>query len=384
MGPERPAVERNILDAWNATPPRIPVLAGDCGSGRTTLLLRIQGRVGAGRCQYVDAERAASTPEAFWTAVNAASPYADVNDPAAVPAARSARAAFDNLLAHLQHARDHDGGPATFLVDEVLELQTFASFPGLRDALPELFRALEKSANRFVLATRFAARAMRLLGAPSKRFVLINVPPLSVPEVAAALLRAGLSREQAGYGDLTRTVHVLTGGRPTYVAALGRALAARGGGDPVAALAAQLATGEALCQTCRLGYEMRLGRARGHGSLKAILHVLAAEQPLTLTAVARRLGRTPGSTRDYLSWLEDVDLIDVSRKRYSFHDPLLRAWVRLHARPTPPATQDLERAAREYAVARLPFMEPPPPASETPPPRRPAAPTRRRHIIEID
>ena len=211
------------------------------------------------------------------------------------------------------------------------------------------------------------------------------MPPLAAAEVAAALVEAGVKRERTEYGELTRLVHTLTCGRPAYVAALAGALAASGAGDPVAVLAAQLGGGAALHQTCKLNYEMRLGRARGHGSLKAILQVLAAEQPLTLTAIAQRIGRTPGSTRDYLSWLADVDLIAVERKRYAFGDPLLRAWVRLHTRLAPPAAADLEREAHEYAVARLPYMEPAPVAPEPPRrPRRPPVPARTRNIIEID
>lgn len=383
MGPERPAVERTVLNALSAAPVRIPVLAGECGSGRTTLLLRLADRLGTGRCQYIDAERAASTPEAFWTAVEAASPY-PAGAAAARPQDNSARAAYDSLLGHFRQAHGHDGGPVTFLLDEVLELRAFASFPGLRDALPELVAALTQSPNRFVLATRFAARAERLFPEDGSRFLLLRVPPLSVAEVAAALVDAGVSRSQTEYGELTRLVHALTCGRPAYVSALARALAALGGSDPVAVLASQLASGEALHQTCRLGYEMRLARARGHGSLKAILQVLAAEQPLTLTAIARRVGRTAGSTRDYLSWLEDVDLIRAERKRYGFGDPLLRAWVRLHARTRPPGKADLEREAREYAVARLPFMEPGPAEPPPRPARRPAPPARTRSIIEID
>lgn len=382
MAPERPATERRILEAWQAAPPRIPVLVGACGSGRTSLLLGLADRLGAGRCQYVDVERAASTPEAFWTAVETASPYA-VN--AAAPRDHSARAAFDSLLSYFQRARGADGGVATFLIDELLELRAFSSFPGLRNALPDLVEALAGSPNRFALATRYVNRARRVLLNPSDRFTLISMPPLSVAEVASVLSRAGVDRETTEYGELTRLVHALTAGRPAYVAALAKALAAQGGGDPVAVLAAQLAVGEPLSQTCRLGYEIRLGRARGHGSLKAILQVLAADEPLTLTAIARRLGRTPGSTRDYLSWLEDVDLIDVERKRYSISDPLLRIWIRLHARPTPPRKADLARGTHEYAVSRLPFMEPAPAAPEPPrPPRRPAAFARTRNIIEID
>ena len=388
MGPRRPAIERTILDAWNAAPPRIPVLAGVRGSGCTSVLLRLAERLGPGRCQYVDAERAAATPEAFWTAVETASPYAVDHGMLAGRGGRPARAAFDSLRAFLRQARGQDGGSATFLIDELLELRAFSSFPDLRDALPELVETLADSPNRFALSTHYVSRAQRLFQDRNARFTLIHLAPLSVAEVAAALSQAGVNRETTEYGELTRLVHALTAGRPAYVAALARALAALGGGDPAAVLAAQLAVGEPLCQTCRIDYEIRLGRARGHCSLKAILQVLAAEEPLTLTAIARRLGRTPGSTRDYLSWLEDVDLIRVERKRYSFSDPLLRVWVRLHTRPVPPASADLAREAQEYAVSRLPFMEPSPapPAPPEPlrPPRRPVIPARTRNIIEID
>jgi len=82
--------------------------------------------------------------------------------------------------------------------------------------------------------------------------------------------------------------------------------------------------------------------------------VLAEEEPLTLTEISHRLRRTPGSTKDYLSWLEDVDLVTSRQKRYSFTDPLLRLWVRLHCRPTPPSDEDVAREVQQYAVGRLP------------------------------
>ena len=89
--------------------------------------------------------------------------------------------------------------------------------------------------------------------------------------------------------------------------------------------------------------------------------MLAEQEPLTLTNISHRLGRTPGSTKDYLTWLEDVDLVSVRQKRYSFADPLLRLWVRLHCRPAPPTDSDLSREVQEYAVSRLPFMDAAPP-----------------------
>jgi hypothetical protein len=84
---------------------------------------------------------------------------------------------------------------------------------------------------------------------------------------------------------------------------------------------------------------------------------LADEEAQTLTKIAHKLGRTPGSTKDYLSWLEDVDLVRARQKRYSYTDPLLRLWVRLHGRITPPTEIDLAREVQEYAVQRLPFVE---------------------------
>ena len=86
--------------------------------------------------------------------------------------------------------------------------------------------------------------------------------------------------------------------------------------------------------------------------------MLSEEEPLTLTEIALRLARTPGSTKDYLSWLEDVDLIVSRQKRYSFADPLLRLWVRLNGRPDPPSDDDLAREVHAYVLGRLPSAEP--------------------------
>ena len=48
----------------------------------------------------------------------------------------------------------------------------------------------------------------------------------------------------------------------------------------------------------------------------------------------------------------------VRQKRYSFIDPLLRFWVRLHGHTTPPSESELAREVQAYALARLPYMEP--------------------------
>jgi hypothetical protein len=161
--------------------------------------------------------------------------------------------------------------------------------------------------------------------------------------------------------ELSRLVQVLADGRPAYariIAETAATLAPRGEADPVSALAALIAPGGQLTALCRYCYELRLHRARGYGALKAILEVLGEHEPLTLTEIAQRLRRTPGSTKDYLSWLEDVDLIVSRQKRYSFADPMLRLWVRLHCRPAPPTDEDVAQEVHSYVMARLPQAEP--------------------------
>jgi hypothetical protein len=363
MTAARPGLERRIIAAVDATPSRIPVVLGDFRTGRTQLLYRLRDRFGRTRCQHIDVERAATTPERFLDAITADSPFR-------LPARQepaSARDAFDATLAFLDQARAGGAGePATFLLDEVLELRTFESFPGLRTALQELMKALTASGNRFILSTRYVARAHRLLRDATARFEVIHVPPLSALEVRDLMLSIDggqtMLRDEVGADGLARAVHALCDGRVGYAHAIGEALSgmvdAQGVGDPVSALTSLLSPDGRLAETCAACYELRLHRARGYGALKAILEILAQEEPLTLTEVAHRLRRTPGSTKDYLSWLEDVDLIVSQRKRYSFNDPLLRVWVRLYCRPSSPSEEDVAREVQRYALSRLPHAEP--------------------------
>lgn len=347
-------LERRILAALDATPARIPVVIGGCGTGRTTLLHALADRMGRTQCQYIDVERAASTPERFHQAVAAASPFTiSGQSPAAQDPPSSARAAFDRTLSMMSRARAANDAPATFLLDEVLELRTFESFPGLRHVLREMLHEMSESGNRFVLTTRYVARAHRLLRDGDARFEVIHLPQLNASEVTAMLPAKGHSPDDREF--LGRTIQALSDGRAAYVHALAEATE---GGDAISALTALLTGEGALANWCAHRYELRLHKARGYGALKAILEILAEEEPLTLTEVAQRLHRTPGSTKDYLSWLEDVDLIVSRQKRYSFADPLTRLWVRLHCRPVPPSVDEVAREVQAYAMARLPQMEP--------------------------
>jgi hypothetical protein len=396
MIPERPALERRVLSILDgsAGTPRIPVVLGGCGSGRTSLLLRLRDLIGRDTCQYLDVECLATTPERCLRAVREASPFPSHPYGRSSQADPSARDAFDATLALIDSARAAGGGPATFLLDEFLELRTFESFPGLRSVLRDLISALASSGNRFVLTTRYAARAMRLLRDAPPQFEIIHVAPLTAAEIRATLPAAaeGTSppnpfreaEEDRARDDLARLVQVLADGRPSYARLITETAAmtgGRGAADPVSALSALLAPNGQLTTICRFCYELRLHRARGYGALKAILDVLSQEEPLTITEIAQRLRRTPGSTKDYLSWLEDVDLITSRQKRYSFTDPVMRVWVRLHCRAVPPGDEDVAREVHGYVMARLPHSEP---ALALAGDRTDALPAKNWGIIEID
>jgi len=373
MIPERPALERRVLSALDGSTgatPRIPVMIGGCGSGRTSLLLRLRDLIGRSSSQYIDVERIATTPERFLDSMRSSTPFAAIPYGEKDGDESGARAAFDAALAFLDTCRAADG-PATFLLDEFLELRTFESFPGLRSVLRDLLAALASSGNRFVLTTRYGARAHRLLRDAPSRFEMIQVAPLTPAEVRAtmpAAFPAGTlsgsheeDEDDRARDDLARLIHAVSDGRPSYARMIAEASAAmppRGAVDPVSALTALLAPGGSMSADCRFCYELRLHRARGYGALKAILDVLAQEEPLTLTEIALRLRRTPGSTKDYLSWLEDVDLIVSRQKRYSFSDPMMRLWVRLHCHAAPPTEEDIAREVHAYVLARLPRDEP--------------------------
>src|SRR5215204_6429309 len=225
MIPERPALERRVLDALeinagstNSQPGRIPVVLGGCGTGRTSLVLRLRDLLGRNAAHYVDIEKIATTPERFLKALRDSSPFPTQPPQVASGSDRGPRESFSAALAFLSQARGTTGGPVTFLLDEFLELRTFESFPGLRLVLRDLLAALAVSPNRFVLTSRYTARAHRLLRDAPPRFEIMAVTPLSASEVRATL-PAGMDARTSSFKDddeeharedLARLVHALS------------------------------------------------------------------------------------------------------------------------------------------------------------------------------
>src|SRR5262245_30726004 len=144
----RTTLARRVPAALDASPSRIPVLLGGCGTGRTTLLRQLRERLGRTSVQHIDVERTATTPERFLRAITSVSPFPVTQAGDAAASTGGARAAFDTALGFFGRARTAGSGPATFLLDEFLGRRPFEGFPGLRRRLPACIDGLPGATTR--------------------------------------------------------------------------------------------------------------------------------------------------------------------------------------------------------------------------------------------
>ena len=73
-------LEKRVQNVLQASTPRIPVILGICGTGKTSLLVRLREQYASGTVQHIDVERCATTPERFLDAIVGSSPF-PVNSP---------------------------------------------------------------------------------------------------------------------------------------------------------------------------------------------------------------------------------------------------------------------------------------------------------------
>jgi hypothetical protein len=375
----RAALQARLRDRVAAGGPL--VIAGPPGAGKTTLVHRTARALEAAgwRTVYLDLMGAASSPERFVTAALQALP-ADrfgallaraTGIRRALSSGRTAAAGAVHALFTLWSELDEAaGGKVALLLDEPTEIRSLNYFAGLREAQAAMGAALAARPRGTLLATSFPTLTRRLWPG----FEVMDVGPVGADEIELSL--GGGSRQAAALARATF-------GWPRYL----RILAARAlDGDALeSAWAEEMAPGGALESACRHTYESLLLRSRGYGMSKAVLGTVAAEEGSNLTALVARLGRTPGAVRDYVGWLLGVDALRSVRKRYYYVDGLLRWWVWLHARGTPPDGAEL-RAAAERALAPQPTEAAVEPSTVPPAPGvvAPPAPVRRDGLMEID
>ena len=163
-----PAVRR-------AQPGRIPVVLGGCGTGRTSLLLRLRDLLGRNAAQYVDVERIATTPERFLKSLRESSPFPVQSPHVAGNGEHGPRESFTAALAFLSPGARHDRRTGHLPARRVPRAAHLRELPraSLGPSRPD--RRAGASPNRFVLTSRYAARAQRLLRDAPARFEILPV-----------------------------------------------------------------------------------------------------------------------------------------------------------------------------------------------------------------
>jgi AAA+ ATPase superfamily predicted ATPase len=224
------------------------------------------------------------------------------------------------------------------ICDEFQEIRTLENYPNSQNVVALLRAELQsQSAVQYILAGSAISVLAGLLSKPDSplfaQFTRIAIEAFdreSTRELADKLLVEPLG------SDLYPLLHSLTGGHPFYITAVARRISylievvQRPASPDVikqAFLVETLSPGGRIYDFCQYVYDLSLQKAKGYGALKSVLQILAHEEGLTATQVARLLRVTPASASDYLRWLCEVDLVVEKDRVYYFRDPVLRFWV---------------------------------------------------------
>jgi energy-coupling factor transporter ATP-binding protein EcfA2 len=329
----RPHLEAELSDSLESR--RLTLLVGPRGSGKTTLLERLlRLHAGLRPVALVQLEPIAASPEFLCRRL------LDLAQEVISPAAEDLPP-YARVLGSLAAGKPR----AALLLDEVTELRTLSYFPGVERPLESFLEAASGAKAPAIVATsRFPtwteALFSRLPRTLQERVSLRALPPLTAEEMERAGVRPAES------------LLAVTGGWPLHLPRLVEHM--ERGVELRDALEAEMTVGGLMEAECRAGFAHLLQQARGYGACKAALQVLAEEERLTLSEIARRMGRTPGSVRDYLWWLEEVELVRVCEKRFFFVDPVLRLWLRLYGRGRPPSPGELRSEVDRHLAERAP------------------------------
>jgi AAA+ ATPase superfamily predicted ATPase len=224
------------------------------------------------------------------------------------------------------------------ICDEFQEIRTLENYPNSQNVVALLRAELQsQSVVQYILAGSAISVLAGLLSNPDSplfaQFTRISVEPFdreSTQELANKLLSDPLE------ADLYPLLHSLTWGHPFYITAVAQRMSylldvvqRPLSSDVVkqAFLVETLSPGGRIYDFCQYVYDLSLQKAKGYGALKSVLQILAQEEGLSASEVARQLRVTSGSASDYLRWLCEVDLVVEKEKAYYFRDPVLRFWV---------------------------------------------------------
>jgi AAA+ ATPase superfamily predicted ATPase len=255
------------------------------------------------------------------------------------------------------------GRPLMCFLDEFPELSSLGNFPGVGDPLKHFRASLQQQSQVSYVITGSAIAWMERLIRDHEsplflQFRTLEIRPFT-QEDARELVEKLFGRLPP---PAQAAVYTYTFGHPFYVTALAERLRELAPAGPEAVDVRQVQQAfllEALSRQgqiysyCRYLYDISLQKARGYGLLKALLQVLAEEEGLPLSEVARRLRRQASATREYLRWLMEVDLVSEEDGLYYYRDPVLRFWVAYTSRGIEvdafPRREDLEGLVADLA-----------------------------------
>jgi len=220
---------------------------------------------------------------------------------------------------------------ALFILDEFQEILNFRGF------LEKMRAITEKQENIAYIISGSAVRMMEEILAPEKpffgqfrRIYLKGLPKEDAEKLAKATL------EKAGVGvtqSALESVYKLSRGHPFYILATCRRLIEEGfekvGSREVhyAFLTELLSERGDIYMHLDYIFNESLSRAHRGPIHKQILLVLAQEEGLRLSDIAKRLKKPTGEVSNYLKFLLRTDLIIKRNDRYYFADELMRFWL---------------------------------------------------------
>lgn len=350
--------------------PRHLALFGLRRIGKTLLLLEHASRLlatpGPVRPVYMDFEELVTSPElfsrryvglvTFWALTQGAGDVDAFLTPTALlggPAAGLRSVA--QTLAALEFARDDGAAQLTLafdfpeklaqeldcqllmLLDEFTELAVLANYPSVRRPLHVFRAAMQRHSRLGYVIAASAISAMQDLVQEGRSPLFLQFESVEVAHFSLDATEELVERILDGVPvpGVGRRLHQLSGGHPFYIQAIATHLADQDrllhelqpeDVSQAFVLATLSRTGQ-IYNYCRYLFDVSLRRARGYGILKAILHVLAEEDELTLSELARRIRKSAPATRGYLRALQEVDLVVESEGAYSYRDPVLRYWA---------------------------------------------------------
>jgi len=226
---------------------------------------------------------------------------------------------------------DKLGEHAVFILDEFQEVKNFPSFLEVMRSITEK----QKRVAYFISGS--AVRMMEEILSPEepffgqfRRIYLSCLPKEDTFELAKTILKNAEVRYTTSAFE---AIYKFTAGHPFYVHAVCRRIIEEGferaGKKEVehAFLTELLTESGDIYMHLDYVFNESLSRAYRGATHREILLILAREEGLRLSEIAKRLGKPTGEVSNYLKFLLRTDIIIREDGRYYFTDKLMRFWL---------------------------------------------------------